>query len=182
MKTLALVFLIFCYGQFIHFALFYFRTPDDAAKRSKTAVAILGTLSMLLQILAVLSSEANQGAVMAVGFFFVCSAIALFSWIKRTLKKVRLSFAFSDVSSTNLLTDGPYGYVRHPIYLAYILCWVGGFFLAPSWISAFPLGVMIPLYLFAIFKEERQFLSRALAGQYSEYRKKTGCLVPRLFR
>ena len=78
-----------------------------------------------------------------------------------------------------LLQRGPYRYIRHPIYLSFLLTSVGFLLLAEN-------IVMLPL-LFALTalrypKPEEEELIQLYGDAYREYRKRTGRFFPKLRR
>ena len=78
-----------------------------------------------------------------------------------------------------LLQRGPYRYIRHPIYLSFLLTSVGFLLLAEN-------IVMVPL-LFALTalkypKPEEEELIQLYGDAYREYRNRTGRFFPRLRR
>src|SRR5438552_2040544 len=78
-----------------------------------------------------------------------------------------------------LLERGPYRYIRHPIYLSFLLTSVGFVFLAAN-------IVMLPL-LFALTairypKREEPELIRLYGDVYREYQSRTGRFLPKLRR
>ena len=78
-----------------------------------------------------------------------------------------------------LLQHGPYRYIRHPIYLSFLLTSVGFLLLAEN-------IVMLPL-LFALTalkypKPEEEELIRLYGDSYQEYRNRTGRFFPKLRR
>ena len=81
-----------------------------------------------------------------------------------------------------LVKKGPHRWVRHPIYAAYLLNYVGGGLLAGNLILTFvPLASYAVLVGIRMGKEEEVLL--ALFGdEYRSYRSETGRLVPRIRR
>ena len=76
-----------------------------------------------------------------------------------------------------LLQRGPYRYIRHPIYLSFLVTSVGFLLLAEN-------IVMLPL-LFALTalrypKPEEEELIQLYGDAYREYRKRTGRFFPKL--
>ncbi len=85
--------------------------------------------------------------------------------------------AFSDITPGQLVTSGPYGYIRHPFYTAYTLAWVGGGLLCGNcWLF------LIAIWMFRIYyiaaKQEEAALQSKFLDRYSRYRKKTGMFLP----
>ena len=78
-----------------------------------------------------------------------------------------------------LVTGGAYGFVRHPVYLAALLVWLG---LAVGYLSGTAFVVtalyVIPIYLLYIHSEEDMMLE-TFGDAYREYRHAVPMLVPR---
>jgi protein-S-isoprenylcysteine O-methyltransferase Ste14 len=81
-----------------------------------------------------------------------------------------------------LVTNGAYGVVRHPVYLAALLIWLG---LGVAFASPFALGVAIlyvlPAYLLYIRDEEAMMVD-AFGDAYRSYRAAVPMLIPRRSR
>jgi len=78
-----------------------------------------------------------------------------------------------------LVTDGLYRYVRHPMYSSFWLWAIAQFFLLPNWVAGLAglIGVAI-LYFSRVGKEEA--MMRQTFGQaYDDYAARTGRVVPR---
>ncbi|MFW9779038.1 MAG: methyltransferase family protein [Candidatus Heimdallarchaeota archaeon] len=77
-----------------------------------------------------------------------------------------------------LMTDGMYKYVRHPIYLGFLLIFSGYSFAMGSII----MKILILIALFLIFRRrmeiEENLLATTFGDEFFEYKKKTARLVP----
>lgn len=79
-----------------------------------------------------------------------------------------------------LVTSGPYAYVRHPIYAGFVLAMVGIFLLSASWpagLSGLLLTLSIPRLRIPVEEAE---LEERFGDRWRGYRDRTGALVPRL--
>jgi protein-S-isoprenylcysteine O-methyltransferase Ste14 len=79
-----------------------------------------------------------------------------------------------------IITNGPYAYVRHPIYLVVIMIWVSvaiGF--ASLVAGLITVGYVIPAYVIYSRSEEKMMLEH-LGSSYRAYCDSTGAFVPRL--
>jgi protein-S-isoprenylcysteine O-methyltransferase Ste14 len=106
-------------------------------------------------------------------------SLALFCWAIQSTRKTPPTLAFDDDKPSFLLRHGPYQYVRHPFYLAYMLFWTGTACACTGvlpWVT--PL-VMLTLYRHAAGKEEQKFAGSELAAAYAAYRAKAGMFFPR---
>ena len=107
-------------------------------------------------------------------------ALTLYGWALATHGRDRPAFAFLPSAPAALKTAGPYRYVRHPIYAAYLLAWVAGALVTGQpWLLAAPV-LMGAFYRRAACEEEQQFLEGPLAAEYLAYRRLTGMFLPRL--
>lgn len=113
------------------------------------------------------------------GAFILYAGIAL-QWA--ALHHLGRSFHSLVAAKTDhvLVQSGPYRYIRHPIYLAFLLSYVGGGLLASNWVLTF-----LPAGLYAILVAIRMGQEEALLGelfgqQYIDYQARTGRLLPRL--
>ena len=80
------------------------------------------------------------------------------------------------IEDGNLVTTGPYAWVRHPIYTGLILGTLGW-----ALFRANPVGVALAAALFIFFdlksRQEERWLIEAYAG-YAEYRRRVRKLIP----
>ncbi len=80
-----------------------------------------------------------------------------------------------------LVTDGPYCYVRHPLYTALFVGYVGTLLALQSWTLAAWFPVFVASYvLFA--REEESVLERGFGAAYRTYRQQTGMFLPKWAR
>jgi protein-S-isoprenylcysteine O-methyltransferase Ste14 len=81
--------------------------------------------------------------------------------------------------TTTLVTQGPFQFVRHPIYLCQIVMLIGVALLLPTPIS---LAILVIHILFCGIKasDEENHLRNALGGQYRDYLSRTGRFFPKL--
>jgi protein-S-isoprenylcysteine O-methyltransferase Ste14 len=94
------------------------------------------------------------------------------------LLTLRSAFSLTP-EARHLVTDGPYRYVRHPLYLAGLL--VGVVLLVSSW-SALA-AALFALYAAATLlrvRAEERLLARTFPAAWPSYARRTGMLLPRL--
>ena len=82
--------------------------------------------------------------------------------------------------SHQLITDRPYNWVRHPMYLSFILLGMGMTLIAANWIiTFFILTTPISEYL-RRSKQEEDMLEEAFGEVYRDYMSRTGSLLPKI--
>ena len=102
------------------------------------------------------------------GFVLVILGVAARMWASGHIKKNKA-----------LATDGPYSYVRHPLYVGNLTLGFG-FALASSLWWSFPLFILMVLlfYPHAIRREDEK-LNRMFKENWEQWRKETRALIPR---
>lgn len=81
-----------------------------------------------------------------------------------------------------IVTYGPYRWVRHPFYVSFILLSIGTAFIVRDAVSmaAVPLGLLSLDW--TVRHEEQKLLASPLGDEYGAYRARTGRFVPRMSR
>jgi len=74
--------------------------------------------------------------------------------------------------------SGPYRWIRHPIYTAFIINYIGGGLLAGSWVLTF-----VPVLLYGVLvalrvKNEEQAMLDQFGPVYADYMQRTGRFLP----
>ena len=82
----------------------------------------------------------------------------------------------TDTLQNYLVVDGYHRFVRHPVYFATIVIFIGYFLYSPNWTSSIYLGVTFFYLQIGIFLEENKLILK-FGSSYSTYKKE----VPKLF-
>jgi protein-S-isoprenylcysteine O-methyltransferase Ste14 len=78
-----------------------------------------------------------------------------------------------------LITDGVYRFIRHPMYAAIILLSVAQALVLPNWLAGWSaLATFSVMYLLRTPREELM-MSQVFGQEYRDYMNKTGRLIPR---
>jgi protein-S-isoprenylcysteine O-methyltransferase Ste14 len=108
-------------------------------------------------------------------------AVPMAAWVFRALGK-NVSETVLTRTDHELVTTGPYRWVRHPLYLTGAMLLLGVGLMAANWfILLFALIAMAATLLFVVPIEEARLIER-FGSRYVEYRRGTGRMVPRLLR
>lgn len=79
-----------------------------------------------------------------------------------------------------LITNGIYGLIRHPMYASQWLWVIAQPLLLQNWIAGFlNLIIFIPFYILRVQAEEKMMLN-SFGEEYKTYMQKTGAVFPRL--
>lgn len=105
--------------------------------------------------------------------------VALAIWARVVLGD-NWGMPMTQVASPRLVTNGPYAYVRHPIYTGMLVGMIGTVIAtSPAMLMGWPLLAFI-YFVISAFREERDML-KAFPEKYGEYMSHTRRLVPFLW-
>ncbi|HMA05662.1 MAG TPA: isoprenylcysteine carboxylmethyltransferase family protein, partial [Methanomicrobiales archaeon] len=80
-----------------------------------------------------------------------------------------------------LAVTGPYAYVRHPQYLAFILVMFGFLLQWPTVLTIIMFPILVWRYV-SLAREEEESVKAEFGNEYMEYLARTPAFIPRLFR
>lgn len=104
------------------------------------------------------------------------SLLGLWAW--GSLGLTRLRIMPEPGATAELITTGPYRWVRHPMYVGVLLLMFGLVLLNPNWLSAV-IWLALLLVLDRKAAREEYFLENAFPN-YASYRQRTGRFIPPL--
>jgi protein-S-isoprenylcysteine O-methyltransferase Ste14 len=111
------------------------------------------------------------------GAFLAIVSLLWFIWIHRSLGN-NLSVRIKIKEAQELVTNGPYRWIRHPMYTTFFLLHTSVFFLTANWFIGitwlFGLTVII---LLRVRREEAMLLDK-FGGEYGTYMNNTGRFIP----
>jgi len=112
------------------------------------------------------------------GFFIGLAALIIFFWVLRSLGQ-NFSTTLTIKKDQTLVIQGPYQWVRHPMYTSFVLLWAGFFFISTNWFVGLTglLGVVWAIVV-RTPKEEQMMIER-FGDEYIAYMKRTGRYLPR---
>ncbi len=116
----------------------------------------------------------------SLGFVVLGLGGFLLVWTFRNLGK-NLTDTVVTRKDHSLVTTGPYRYVRHPFYLTFFVCIVGGSLVAANW---FLLASGLVPFCFIVARtriEEKKLIER-FGDEYRDYIATTGRFLPKLKR
>lgn len=113
--------------------------------------------------------------IISIGFLIAVVGFAFSIWARISLGK-NWGMPRTLKEKPELVTAGPYKYVRHPIYTGVITAMAGTVLVAtPFWI--FPIIVFSAYFIYSAKKEEKDMLEQ-FPKEYREYKKNTKFLIP----
>lgn len=120
----------------------------------------------------------NNNAVMAIGFIMFVLGLFLAVWARIFLGR-NWGMPMTQKQNPELVTSGPYHYIRHPIYTGILLAVLGSV-LASSiyWLIFFAFAG--PYFIYSATVEEK-LMTKLFPKVYPAYKSKTKMLIPFIF-
>ncbi len=108
------------------------------------------------------------------------TGIALLWWVLSTLGR-NFSVSLTTESHT-LVTDGPYRWVRHPMYTAFVLTFAGLSLVSANWFTAVSAALLYGAAMVIRTPHEERLLIEAFGQEYRAYMERTGRFFPKVDR
>jgi protein-S-isoprenylcysteine O-methyltransferase Ste14 len=124
------------------------------------------------------SAVALPGRVCWIGAGIVIIGLALLMWSSQTLD-ANFSGNLEVREQQKLVTNGPYQWMRHPIYSAILLWAMGNTLIAANWLIGLVSLAFAGFFTARVPNEERMLVA-AFGDQYRAYMKHTGRFLPRV--
>jgi protein-S-isoprenylcysteine O-methyltransferase Ste14 len=103
----------------------------------------------------------------------------LLQWAQNTLGK-----NWSDtprlMKDQALITDGPYRWIRHPIYTAFLLILGATFFISANWMIGLSWFGMSAVEIISRIGFEESLMLESFGDQYRDYMHRTGRFLPKI--
>ncbi len=178
------VYLFVLGGTFLHFLLAGGRTfatsadDDRAAGWAQFSFLFTGTIAIWAVGLYV-PIRLHNGIASAI---LLLGSLSLYEWARHVIRGRRFYLAWTDNVPESLCDEGPYAYIRHPIYASYILAFLAALVALPTVATLVVFTFNAALFTHAAFSDERSLANSTLAGDYDRYRTRSGMFLPRIFR
>jgi len=115
--------------------------------------------------------------VLVIGLILILSGNGLNFWARRHLGPFYAQHSRDIQPNHRLITSGPYRWVRHPIYLAYLVVMAGVLLVAPSIFTLLAAVINWRYFIRAASVDERALLKQ-FPAEYEQYMNQTPRFVP----
>lgn len=105
---------------------------------------------------------------LAVGLPLVLAGALLITWAVRTLLASRVDPRFKPVET--IVSGGPYGYTRNPMYLAFTLIYAGISLAVNSFSPFILLPFLLGIMHYGVIRREERYLEAKFGDEYRRYR------------
>ncbi len=111
------------------------------------------------------------------GAFLGFVALSWFIWIHRSLGS-NLSVRLQIKDSQRLVTNGPYRWIRHPMYTAFYLLHLATFLLTANWFIGLSWTAGLTVIIALRIRREEEMMVNHFGEQYRLYMQQTGRFLP----
>lgn len=171
--------LLFNFASFFWAAIRHFEVSGKVPK----GMIILSVAVLLCQfgmLVALAVSHAPSNIIYWLGLAASLGSTALFWRCIQVNKKKPLTGAYMENLPVHLQVSGPYKYIRHPFYTAYMLSYFGGALACQFLWSGILVAIPLVIYTHASLYEEAKFMESGLGSRYLAYKAKAGRFWPRM--
>lgn len=154
-------------------------------KAFEWSLLVLGSLMMILPLVYIFTGYIDQYNFILplwlriLGLASFALAVFLHNWTHKVLG-VNWSPRLEIKKNQKLITSGPYNYVRHPMYAAFLLWSISqGIVLPNSFLIVVSILSMGIVY-FSRVNAEEQLMIEQFGNEYIKYMKKTGRIIPKI--
>jgi protein-S-isoprenylcysteine O-methyltransferase Ste14 len=114
------------------------------------------------------------------GLLVLVAALVLFRLTHKQLGR-NWSVTLETRTKHALVTEGLYGYVRHPMYSSFLLSAIAQALLLPNWIAGLSGLVGIAILFFYRVEKEEEMMTATFGEEYRAYMDRTARIVPWLY-
>lgn len=158
--------------------------PRFASQKYEFGAKVIVTLATVTAIMNIVLTWVFDQPLWAqiLGCVIAISGLPLFLSAMNAAERARFRLAFDHGFPIFIMMEGPYRYLRHPLYTSYMILW-SGWALATYTVWSIPFVVIVLIsYIVAAASEERKLSQSHFAKDYEAYRKQTGPFWPRFKR
>lgn len=126
-------------------------------------------------------SPAIQGIALIFGSLLFFSGLGLILWGRQSLGRqynVSTGLGASLFIDHQLITSGPYAFVRHPMYLGILITGMGGILLYRTWTAVFVTANFFGLIIRA--KREEEAMSKEFGEEWRNYCRRVPAFFPHM--
>jgi protein-S-isoprenylcysteine O-methyltransferase Ste14 len=162
-------------------------TAKTEQRKSTTENVLLGLLSVMMFLLPLIYSVSNwlkfadytlPGWMGWLGVVLLACAILVFARAHKDLKSF-WSPSLEIYEGHTLMTNGIYGYIRHPMYASQWLWVIAQALLLQNWIAGFLNFIFFIFFYILRTRSEEKMMLDTFGDQYRSYMEKTGGVLPK---
>jgi len=152
---------------------------DPLSKRLEIAAFWIPPIGMGITAITmnIFGSIRLAGIINGIGLLLCIVGLGLRYWSRRILGRF-FTIGVVKQEGHQVIQNGPYRFVRHPAYLAFMLFYLGFPLVIGSWFGLLILSLpALVIFLWLVIVED-EHLAKAMGREYQEYQKRSTRLIP----
>jgi protein-S-isoprenylcysteine O-methyltransferase Ste14 len=178
-KALELLLGTLCFGCFAWGTLWHFRWEANGSKGA-WAISLLSWAGYLTFMWQAAMAAPRSG--WQIACVLMLGAFLLWLWTVRVTRANPPTLAYTQDTPVTIFQAGPYGWVRHPFYTAYMVFWFAAALADAAWLSWLICIALGAIYFAAARHEECKFARSDHAAAYQRYAAHAGMFFPRVLK
>jgi protein-S-isoprenylcysteine O-methyltransferase Ste14 len=110
------------------------------------------------------------------------ASLVLYEVARHVIWHRKFHLAWTGEVPGEVCSEGPYRYMRHPLYVSYMLAFAAQLVAFPSLVTLGLFVLNVGLFTHAAITDERSLARSDLAEEYARYKASTGMFLPLLWR
>jgi protein-S-isoprenylcysteine O-methyltransferase Ste14 len=117
------------------------------------------------------------GVVNAFGLLLSILGLGLRFWSRKVLGRY-FTIGVIKQEGHKVIQIGPYKYIRHPAYLAFIMFYLGFPLITGNWVGLLILSMPLVIIFICLIVVEDDHLQNTLGQEYEEYQRRSSRIIP----
>ena len=132
----------------------------------------------IYNVYTLVSAPTPPSLLVILSMVILMTSLILFGWAAYSTRRTNLSVVFTTDTPVSIIQEGPYRFIRHPFYAAYILVFVAAWSLHQHTTGLLCVLMIASIYTYAARMEELKFTKSTLSEAYAKYQEGTGMFWP----
>jgi len=155
-----------------------FVTNDSASEKLYKIIVVCTVLFAMIHLWLLWRTPIHSHKYANLASLCYIAGLGIFIAARKATSLHRRTLSFTPDMPFWLFNKGIYSVIRHPIFLAFFLTWLGGVLEVGCKRTSVSTAIMLCLYWVAARRQERQYENSMLAAEYKFYKSRTGMFLP----
>ncbi len=159
LEGMFVVLTVAAFASFLSSVFLVFRTPDGTGSALLTGLKVASIATWVVALICIARPAPGHEIAKSVALAGQSCALALYWMAAMSVPAFRLTIAFSPQAPPSIQSDGPFRWLLHPFYTAYVLSYWSCFLYSLRWQMGVAAAALHVLYAMSARGEERTLLA-----------------------